>query len=45
VVFPITKIGSPAKFSDYRPFSIFVCLSKVFEVLMARQMERHNDDV
>jgi hypothetical protein len=41
VVLPIPKIGSTAKFSDYSPISILVCLSKVFEVLMARQMERH----
>jgi hypothetical protein len=36
VVLPIPKIGSPAKFSDYRPISLLVCLSKVFEKLMAR---------
>jgi hypothetical protein len=45
VVFPIPTISSLAKFSDYRPISILVCLSKVFEVLMGRQMGRHNDDV
>jgi hypothetical protein len=33
VVFPIPNIGNPEKFSDYRPISVFVCLSKVFEVL------------
>jgi hypothetical protein len=41
VVLPIPKVSSPAKLSDYRPISLLVCLSKVFEVLMARQMERH----
>jgi hypothetical protein len=41
VVFSIPKVSSPAKFSDYRPIRLLVCLSKVFEVLMARQMERH----
>jgi hypothetical protein len=30
------KVSSPAKFSDYRPISLLVCLSKVFELLMAR---------
>jgi hypothetical protein len=39
VVWPNPKVSGPAKFSDYRPISLFVCLSKVFEVLMARQME------
>jgi hypothetical protein len=38
---PIPKVSSPAKFSDYRPISLLVCLSKVFEVMIARQMERH----
>jgi hypothetical protein len=38
VVLPIPKVGSPAKFSDYRPICLLVCLLKVFEVLMARQM-------
>jgi hypothetical protein len=37
VVLPIPKVN---KFSDYRPISLLVCLSKVFEVI-ARQMERH----
>jgi hypothetical protein len=41
VVLPISKVSIPAKFSDYRPISRLFCLSKVFEVLMARQMERH----
>jgi hypothetical protein len=41
VVLPIPKVRSPAKFSDYRPSSLLVCLLKVFEVLMAQQMERH----
>jgi hypothetical protein len=41
VVLPIAKVGSPAKFSDYKPISLLVCLSRVFVVLMARQMERH----
>jgi small basic protein len=31
----------PVKFSDYRPISLLACLSKLFEVLMARQMEAH----
>jgi hypothetical protein len=30
-----------AKFYDYRPIRFLVCLSSVFEVLMAWQMERH----
>jgi hypothetical protein len=41
VVLPIPRVSSPAKFSDYIPISLLVCSSKVFEVLMARQMERH----
>jgi hypothetical protein len=41
VVLPTLKVSSPAKFSDYRPIFLLVCLSKVFEVLMAQQMERH----
>jgi hypothetical protein len=41
VVLPIPKVSSPAKFSDYRPISLLFCLSKVFEVLMARQMKKH----
>jgi hypothetical protein len=32
---------SPTKFSDYRPISLLVCLSKVVEVLLGRQMEGH----
>jgi hypothetical protein len=40
VVLPIPKVSSPAKLSDYRPISLLFCLSKGFEVLMARQMER-----
>jgi hypothetical protein len=40
VVLPISKVSSPAKFSDYGPISLLVYLWKVFEVLMARQMER-----
>jgi hypothetical protein len=36
VVMPIPKVSSPVKFSDYRPIILLVCLSKVFEVLMAR---------
>jgi hypothetical protein len=38
VVLPISKLGSPARFSDYRPISLLVCLSKVFDGLMDRQM-------
>jgi hypothetical protein len=41
VVLPIPKVSSPAKFCDYRPISLLVGLSKVFEVLMAQQIERH----
>jgi hypothetical protein len=41
VVLPIPKIAVPVKFSDYRPRSLLACLSKVFEVLIARQMEAH----
>jgi hypothetical protein len=41
VVWPIPTVSSPAKFSDYRTISLLVGLSKVLEVLMARQMERH----
>jgi hypothetical protein len=40
VVLLIPKVSSPAKFSDYKPISFLVCLSKVSEVLMARLMER-----
>jgi hypothetical protein len=39
VVLPIPKV--PVKFSDNIPISLLACLSKVFEVLMARQMEAH----
>jgi hypothetical protein len=31
VVLPILKVSSPAKFCDYRPISLLVCLSKVFD--------------
>jgi hypothetical protein len=41
VVLPIPKMSIPVKFSKYRPISLLVCLSKVFEVLIARQMEAH----
>jgi small basic protein len=41
VVLPIRKVAVYVKFSDYRPISLLACLSKVFEVLMARQMEAH----
>jgi hypothetical protein len=41
VVLPIPKNAVHVKFSDYRPISLLTCLSKVFEVLMARQMEAH----
>jgi hypothetical protein len=34
-------VGSPAKFFDCIPISLLVCLSKVFDVLMARQIEKH----
>jgi hypothetical protein len=42
VVLPIPKVSSPVKFSEYRSISILVCLSKVFEVSMARQMETYS---
>jgi hypothetical protein len=38
---PIPKVAVFVKFSDYRPISLQACLSKVFEVLMAQQMEAH----
>jgi hypothetical protein len=41
MVLPIPKVSSPDNVSDYRPISHLVCLSKVFEVLMVRQMERN----
>jgi small basic protein len=41
VVLPIPKVAVPVKFWNYRPISLLACLSKVFEVLMARQMEAH----
>jgi hypothetical protein len=41
VVLPIPKVAVPVKCSYYRPISLLACLSKVFEVLMARQMEAH----
>jgi small basic protein len=41
VVLPVPKVAVPVKFLDYRPISLLACLSKVFEVLMARQMEAH----
>jgi hypothetical protein len=40
VVLSIQKVAVPVKFSDYRPISLLVCLSKVF-VLMAQHMEAH----
>jgi small basic protein len=36
MVLPIPKVAIPMKFSDYRPIRLLACLSKVFEVLMAR---------
>jgi hypothetical protein len=38
-VLPIAKVAVPMKFLDYMPISLLACLSKVFEVLMARKME------
>jgi hypothetical protein len=32
VVLPILKVGSRTKFSDYRPISLLVCLSKVLKM-------------
>jgi hypothetical protein len=40
-VLPIPKISNPAGFSDFLPISLLPYLSKVFEVLMAGQMNRH----
>jgi small basic protein len=37
MVLPIPKVAAPVKFSDYGPISLLACLSKVFEVLMARR--------
>jgi hypothetical protein len=39
MVLPIPKVAVLVKLSDYRPISLLACLSKVFEVLMVRQME------
>jgi hypothetical protein len=41
VVLPIPKVAVPVKCLDCRLISLLACLSKVFEVLMARQMEAH----
>jgi small basic protein len=41
VVLPIPKVAVPVKFSDYRPISLLACSSKVFEVLMTRQMDAY----
>jgi hypothetical protein len=41
VVLSIPKVADSLKFSDYRPIILLACLSNVFEVLMARQMEVH----
>jgi small basic protein len=42
VVLPVLKkVALPVKYSGYSPISLLVCLSKVFKVLMARQMDAH----
>jgi hypothetical protein len=38
VVLPIAKVSNPAGFSDFRPISLLLSLSKPGEVLMAGQM-------
>jgi hypothetical protein len=40
-VFAIPKVSNSAGFSDFRPISLLPCFSKVCEVLMAGQMNRH----
>jgi small basic protein len=35
------EVAVPVKFPNYGPISLLACLSKVFEFLMARQMEAH----
>jgi small basic protein len=41
VVLSIPMVAVPVKFLDYRPINLLACLSKVFEVLMAQQMEAY----
>jgi hypothetical protein len=41
IVLPIPKISNPSEFSDFRPISLLNCLSKVFEILMAKQINKH----
>jgi hypothetical protein len=41
LLLPILKVAYPLKFSDYRPISFLAYLSKVFQVLIAQQMESH----
>jgi hypothetical protein len=41
VVLPIPKVSNPTGCSDFHPISLLPCLSKVCEVLMAGQMNRH----
>jgi hypothetical protein len=39
VVLPIPEVAVYVKFSDNRPISLLACLSKVFEILMGRQIQ------
>jgi hypothetical protein len=40
-VLPIPKVAVLVKFTDYRPISVLACLSKVFDVLLARHIWRN----
>jgi hypothetical protein len=41
IVLPIPKVSNPSGHSDFRPISLLSCLSKVFEVMMAKQINKH----
>jgi Reverse transcriptase (RNA-dependent DNA polymerase) len=41
IVIPVPKKINPSLLSDYRPISLLPCFSKMFEVVMARQMTEH----
>jgi len=41
IVLPIPKVPSPTSLKDFRPISLLNCLSKIFEVLMAKQINAH----
>jgi hypothetical protein len=41
IVIPVPKISNPSTLSDFRPISLLPCLSKIIEVIMARQMTQH----